>query len=479
MTAPASPPDSSIAAESGISLQTRLIALVVAVTFFMENLDATVIATALPSMAAGFGVTAVDMNLGISAYLLAVAIFIPLSSWVADRYGARRVFAGAIILFTVASVLCGMSQSLEVFVLARVLQGIGGALMVPVGRLAVLRNTDKKDLVKMIAIITWPGLVAPILGPVVGGVIVTHASWPWIFYINLPLGMLALAAALRLVPAGRESQVRPFDGKGFVLLACACAALLGGMEWLGGRGSNALLGAALVSVGLLIGALAVRHCRLHPNPLLPLGTFSIETFRATLFGGTLFRLAISALPFLLPLLFQVAFGLSPVDAGALVLAVFAGNLAMKPFTTAIMQRHGMRKVLLVNGVIGVVSIVACAGFTPQTPFWLIAAVLFVGGLSRSMQFTCYNSIGFADVPKAQMSEASALFSMFFQLAMGVGVTIAALLLRFSMAVQGHELHAQTGDFRVAFLGVALLGLVGLIDAVRLPKHAGDNVLKRT
>ena len=462
------------------NVHTRLIALVVAVTFFMENLDATVIATALPSMARAFGVTPVDMNIGITAYLLTVAIFIPLSSWVADRFGARRVFAGAIIVFTLASLLCGLSQSLEMFVIARVLQGIGGALMVPVGRLAVLRNTDKKDLVKMIAVITWPGLVAPILGPLVGGLIVTHASWPWIFYVNLPLGALALMAALWLVPAGREANVRRFDGKGFVLLASACVALLGGLEWLGNQSSNSLIpGFGLVAAGLLLAIWAVQHCRHHAEPLLPLQTLSINTFRVSIFGGSLFRLAISALPFLLPLLFQVGFGLSPVDAGLLVLAVFAGNLAMKPFTTPIMQRFGFRNVLLVNGVIGVSLVAACALFTAQTPFTLIAAVLFVGGLSRSMQFTCYNSIGFADVPKARMSEASALFSMAFQLAMGLGVSIAALLLRASIVVHGHEAHAGAGDFRVAFVGVALLGILGLIDVYRLPAEAGEDVLNRT
>ena len=478
MKSPATP-DSSVTAESGLRLQTRLIALVVAVTFFMENLDATVIATALPTMASAFGITPVDMNIGITAYILAVAIFIPLSSWIADRFGARKVFAGAIVVFTLASLLCGLSQNIEMFVFARVLQGIGGALMVPVGRLAVLRNTDKKDLVKMIAVITWPGLVAPILGPIVGGLIVTHASWPWIFYVNLPLGALALFAALWLVPEGREEHVRPFDGKGFALLAGACASLLGGLEWLGSQHGNAMFsGLALVIAGVILAAWAVHHCRHHTHPLLPLGTVSINTFRVSLFGGSLFRLAISALPFLLPLLFQVGFGLSPVDAGLLVLAVFAGNLAMKPFTTAIMQRYGFRQVLLVNGVIGVISIVACAFFTPQTPFAVIAAVLFIGGLSRSMQFTCYNSIGFADVPKARMSEASALFSMFFQLAMGLGVTVAALLLRASMSVQGHELQAQVADFRVAFVGVAVLGLLALVDVIRLPKDAGDSVLKR-
>lgn len=476
MTAPSQEPTAKVGTDT--SLQTRLIALVIAITFFMENLDATVIVTALPTMATDFNVSPVDMNVGVTAYLLAVAIFIPLSGWVADRFGARLVFAGAIVVFTVASLLCGLSTSLEGFVASRFLQGIGAALMVPVGRLAVLRNTDKKDLVKMIAVITWPGLVAPILGPLTGGFIVTHASWPWIFYLNLPLGVIALIVTLWLVPAGREQNVRKFDGKGFVLLAAACVAILGGLEWLGSHSSSELLiGMCLLALGVGTAALAIRHCRTYQTPLLALDVLSIQTFRVSIYGGSMFRLAISALPLLLPLLFQVAFGLAPVDAGALVLAVFAGNLTMKPFTTAIMQRYGFRRVLLANGIIGVLSIAACACFTPTTPLWLIAATLFIGGLSRSMQFTCYNSIGFSDVPKNLMSEASALFSMFFQLAMGVGVTVATLLLRLSMSLRGGDGYAQTLDFRVAFLGVAALGLVGLVDVMRLPKDAGDSVLK--
>jgi MFS family permease len=372
-----------------------------------------------------------------------------------------------------------MSTSFEAFVASRLLQGVGGALMVPVGRLAVLRNTEKKDLVRMIAVITWPGLVAPILGPITGGLIVTHFSWPWIFYLNLPLGVLALIAALWLVPAGKEEQVRRFDWKGFVLLSGSCATLLGGLEWLGSHnGTELFAGTALLALGLLAGFAAVRHFRHYSSPLLALDTLSIQTFKVSILGGSLFRMAISALPFLLPLLFQVAFGLSPVDAGTLVLAVFAGNLAMKPFTTAIMQRWGFRRVLMVNGIIGVLSIAACALLTPTTPLSLVALLLFIGGLSRSMQFTCYNAIGFADIAKSRMSEASALFSLFFQLAMGVGVTMAALLLRFSMSLRGEDIHAQAYDFRVAFLGVAVLGLLGLIDAWRLPANAGESVLTK-
>jgi EmrB/QacA subfamily drug resistance transporter len=457
----------------------RNIALLVAVTFFMENLDATVITTALPKMAETFAITPVDLNLGITAYILAVAIFIPLSGWLADRFGARPIFAIAIGVFTFASLLCGLCTELETFVAARALQGIGGALMVPVGRLSVLRTTDKKDLVKMIALITWPGLVAPILGPPIGGLMVTYWSWPWIFFINIPFGLLAIAGALWLVPAGRDETVRAFDGRGFLLLAGACASLMLGMEWLGeGQPERLWLAMALLLMGGLLATAAIAHCRRHPAPLLVLGALRYATFRASIVGGSLFRIAISALPFLLPLMFQVGFGLSPVIAGTLVLAVFAGNLLMKPFTTATMRRWGFRRVLLVNGLIGVLAVMACALLSAQTPWPVTALVLFAGGLSRSLQFTCYNSLGFADVPKPEMSGASTLFSLFFQLAMGMGVALGALLLRVSMSVQGHTGQALIGDFRVAFVGVAVVGLFALVDVYALARHAGEHILAR-
>ncbi|MCU0122950.1 MFS transporter [Pseudomonas vlassakiae] len=460
------------------SRHTTFIALLVAITFFMENLDATVIATALPQMARDFAEHPVSLNIGISAYLLAVAVFIPLSGWLADRFGARQVFAGAIGLFTLASWLCGLATDLETFVFARVLQGIGGALMVPVGRLVVLRTTDKQDLVKRLAVVTWPGLVAPVLGPPIGGLIVTHLSWPWIFYLNIPLGVLAIAAAWWLIPAGRPGEARRFDLRGFGLLASACAAWMIGLEMLGSLAAGSLPGGAvLVAAGGLLSWFAVRHCQRHPAPLLPLAAMGIATFRASIVGGTLFRLSISALPFLIPLMLQVGFGLSPVDAGWLVLAIFAGNLAMKPFTTGLLRRYGFRRVLLVNGMIGVCSILACLGLQQGMPWYWMALVLFMGGLSRSMQFTTYNAVGFSEVPKPQMGEASTLFSMFFQLAMALGVAVVALLLRVAMMLRGGEGGMTVSDFHWALFGVALIACLALVDAVRLPGNAGEQVLR--
>jgi EmrB/QacA subfamily drug resistance transporter len=454
------------------------IALLVAVTFFMENLDATVIATALPNMARTFGVAAVDVNIGMSAYMLAVAVFIPISGWLADRFGSRLVFSSAIVLFSVSSLMCGLSESLETFVAARVLQGISGAMMVPVGRLAVLRTTEKKDLVRAISFITWPGLVAPVLGPPVGGFIVTHASWPWIFYLNLPLGVLALIATLVLIPKQDDVSSRTFDFSGFLLVGVASAALLYGVEMLGQSRANLLQGLSLSGAGVILGVFAWRHMRRHAQPLLALGVVGVRTFSVCLWGGSIFRIAISTLPFLLPLMFQLAFGLSAFDAGLLVLAVFAGNLAMKPFTTMVMRRWGFRPVLMINGILGVLAIAACALLEEHMSWALILFILFVGGLSRSMQFTVFNTLAFAEIPKAQMSDASTLFSMFFQLSMAMGVAIGALLLRLAMNIHGNTEQADTADFQLTFLLVAVIAGVALLDNRRLPPQAGESVLQR-
>jgi len=362
------------------------VALLVAGAYFMENLDGTVMLTALPQMARAFHVHALDLNVGVSAYLLTLAALIPASGWIADRYGLRTVFSGAIVVFTAASVLCGLCRTLPAFTLARILQGAGGALMVPVGRLAVLRTTEKHELISAIATITWPGLAAPLLGPPLGGFIATYASWHWIFFLNVPLGFAALVAALRLLPRGREAR-RPFDGLGFVLTGSACFALVYGLERVSrpqtSRGTAVI---AVLGAAILWGA-AWRHARRHPHPLMELRAMAIRSYAVTIQGGACFRMGVAALPFLLPLLFQLGFGLNGFQAGTLVLAVFAGNLAMKPLTTPILRRFSFRATLLVNGTLNAALIFACALLTPATPVPAILALLFASGLTRSMQFT--------------------------------------------------------------------------------------------
>jgi EmrB/QacA subfamily drug resistance transporter len=447
-------------------VSSRLVAVIVAGSFFMELLDGTVISTALPNIAGSFHVGAVDAGLGVTAYLLTVAVMIPLSGWLSDRFGARRVFCAAIVVFTLASVLCAASQTLWQFVLARVVQGIGGAMMVPVGRTIVLRGAAKADLMAATAIITWPGLIAPVLGPPVGGVITTYASWRWIFLINVPLGLVALVAALLVVKTSDRVR-RPFDGLGFALSAVAIACVVYGMDQ-AGAGTNWLLTGGLLAVGLIVGFVAVRHARRHPTPLLDLSPLRIRTYAATSAEGSLLRLAINMIPFLLPLLFQVGFGLSAVTSGLLVLTVFAGNLVMKTITTPTVRRFGFRRVLVGNGILVALSLAACALFSASTPYWLIAVVCFLGGAFRSLEFTGVNTLAFADVPAESMSAASTVNATVSQLATGMGVAVAATV----VAIAAGGAVPTVADFRVGFLVGAVIALVGALMFLRLDRSDG-------
>lgn len=452
-------------------------ALLVAGAFFMEFLDGTVIATALPDMAKSFGVQAVDLNIGISAYLITLAVLIPASGWIADRFGARNVFALALAIFTLASVFCGLSTTVDQFVAMRVLQGMGGALMVPVGRLAVLRTTPKHQLITAIATLTWPALVAPIIGPPLGGFITSYADWRWIFFINVPLGIVAIILALRVIPDLHEDTRRPFDLPGFVTTTVAMVSLVYAMESLGGQHVNEGLTLLLIAVGAGTMAYALRHFKRAQWPMIRLDAMQVPTFRVTMYGGSLFRASISAVPFLLPLMFQVGFGMDAFHSGLLVLAVFVGNLTIKPATTPLIRRLGFKKLLLINGALNVLALLACAFLTPQTPVWLIMLILYLGGVFRSIQFTAVSTLAFADVPSAQMSYANTLFSTATQLAVGLGITLGAIGIRIGEKIStAAGLSAIPGiSFRLAFAVIAVICLVGMFDTLRLTKDAGSAV----
>lgn len=455
-------------------------ALLVAGAFFMEFLDGTVIATALPDMARDFGVTAVELNIGISAYLITLAVLIPASGWIADRFGARAIFTLALAIFTLASVFCGLSTEVHIFVAMRILQGVGGALMVPVGRLAVLRTTPKHQLIKAIATLTWPALVAPIIGPPLGGFITRYASWHWIFFINVPLGLAAIILSLRIIPDIRETERRSFDLSGFITTSVAMVSLVTAMERLGDRQPQIWPTLALAALGFGCLLYSIRHFRRAVAPMVRLDALQVPTFRVTMYGGSLFRASISAVPFLLPLLFQVGFGMDPFHSGLLVLAVFVGNLTIKPATTPLIRWLGFRRLLLINGALNVCSLLACALLTPQTPVWAIMLILYLGGVFRSIQFTGVSMLAFADVPAAQMSDANTLFSTASQLAVGLGITLGAIGIRLGEQV-GDWLHLTELpgiSFRLSFVFIALICLVGMIDSLHLAKTAGSSVSEK-
>jgi EmrB/QacA subfamily drug resistance transporter len=458
------------------SRKSTLIAILVAGAFFMENLDGTVIATALPQMGISFHVDPVDLNIGMTAYLLMLAVFIPISGWVADRFGARTVFVTAIAVFTLSSIFCGLSHGIWQFTMARVVQGIGGAMMVPVGRLVVLRTTEKHNLMEAIAYVTWPGLVAPVVGPPIGGFITTYASWHWIFFLNVPLGVLGMILAALWITNSREEHKRPFDLLGFLLSSTACVTFVYGLELIGRQNTPWPATFAFLGCGGIVGALAILHFRRAPAPLIDLASLKIKTFAVTIWGGSLFRVAISVSPFLLPLMFQVGFGLNAFQAGLLMLGLFAGNLGMKTVTTPVLRRFGFRSVLLVNGVLVALAILACATLTPHTPRTVILAVLFVNGLCRSMQFTCLSTIAFADVPKPQLSSATSFSSMVTQMSMGMGVAVGAIALRIGALLNKHSGDAPTvSDFHLAFVLVSILTALAVIDCFSLDPDSGAEV----
>jgi EmrB/QacA subfamily drug resistance transporter len=490
-----SDPSSAVTPErtpEGTPSSGSLIVTLVAAAFFMENLDGTIIATALPQMARSFHIHPVDLSIGITSYLLTLAVFIPISGWVADRFGVRSVFTAALAIFTAASVLCGMTNGLAEFTAARVLQGLGGAMMVPVGRLAVLRATPKENLMRAISVITWPGLVAPIIGPPLGGFITTYSSWRWIFYLNLPLGLIGMVLAWRFISPARDAEKRPFDGLGFVLCGIAGTAIMYAMELIGRADASWAEAFVFLLLGLATGAAAWVHLKRAAHPVIDLSAFRIKTFAVASGGGSLFRISIGAVPFLVPLMFQLGFGMNAFRSGLLTLAIFAGNLSMKLITTPTMKRFGFRSVLIVNGACAALSLAAIGLLTPATPYVWILAVLFVSGLARSLQFTAINTLSFADVPKPQMSGASTLSSTLGQMTMGMGVAAGAIALRAAAWLHGHGAHSATNaatsaataaatptvspaDFSLAFVLVAALSAIAIVDVFGLDPRAGAHV----
>jgi len=446
----------------------------IAGAFFMENLDGTIIATALPQMARSFHVGAVSLNIGMTAYLLTLAVFIPISGWVADRFGSRSVFASAIGVFTVASLLCGAASTLTEFTLMRILQGMGGAMMVPVGRLIVLRASPKDKLAQAIAYITWPGLTALVIGPPLGGFITTYASWHWIFFLNLPLGILALVLTLAWIENVRVEQAHPFDWLTFVLGCFASAGAVYAMEKLGGEGMRGSGPGMILALSVLSGVIAVVVA--HANPgrsLIDFESLKLKSYSLSVYGASAFRISVSVLPFLLPLMFQIAFGMNAFQSGLYLLALFAGDLSMKAFVIQILRHFGFKRTLIVNGLITAASMVLCATLRPGTPGALIVAILFFHGACRSTEFTCMTTLAYTEIAPERMSRANGFLSAVMQLSMGMGIAIGAITLRIVAHAHGHSAAMpELRDFHLAILLMASLSLAPVLDSLGLRPDAG-------
>ena len=462
---------------SKISALEFLAPMIVGCALFMEMLDATVISTALPAMAKSLGEDPIKLNLAITSYLLSLAVFIPISGWLADHFGARTVFRTAIVIFTTGSVFCGLSQSLPELVAARILQGFGGAMMVPVGRLIVLKTIAKSELVTAMSYLTVPAVLGPVVGPPVGGFIVTYYSWRWIFFINVPIGALGFMLVTWYIPNIREEISFPLDFRGFLLTGLGLAGLVSGFESIGRGVIPASITMSVMAAGGICMALYILHSRRIDYPIIDLSLLKIPTFLVATLGGGLFRMGIGALPFLLAMLLQVVFGLSPFASGMLTFTSAAGALFMKATATPIIRRLGFRTILISNGVLSAFIMASYALFRPTTPHFLIVAALLSGGFFRSLQFTALGTLAYADVPDRLMSSASTLSSMAQQLFLSLGVALGAMLLHMSLRASGSA-HLSTHDFTPAFLVMGLLALLSSLLFVPLEYHAGDEVSGR-
>ncbi|MGF1625739.1 MAG: MFS transporter [Alphaproteobacteria bacterium] len=452
----------------------RVITLVVAAALFMENLDGTVIATSLPAIALDLGVDPVMLKLAFTAYLLSLAIFIPVSGWCADRFGARTIFRLAIGVFTLASIGCAMADDLASLVAARFAQGVGGAMMVPVGRLIILRVVAKRDLVGALAWLTVPALIAPLAGPPIGGFITTYYHWRWIFWLNVPIGLVGIVLASFLIPQVKGDTARPLDAIGFLLSGLGLSSLIFGLTIVG-RDLVPVAGqVGLIAGGLLLILAYIRHARRTAYPLVDLSLLRIPTFRISVTGGMLFRIGIGAIPFLLPLMLQLGFGLSPFASGSLTFAAAGGALVMKLTAGPILRRFGFRRVLVVNTLLSAGLLAATALFTAETPHLVILAVLLAGGFFRSLQFTSLNALGYADVEPPLMSRATSFSAVMQQLALSIGVAFAALVLEASQAIRGGA-DLVTADFATAFVAISVLSAASAVIFARLARDAGAEV----
>ncbi|MET7397019.1 MFS transporter [Dactylosporangium sp. NPDC005572] len=459
----------------------RPVALTVAAAFFLEQIDGTILATALPAIARDLGVRPSDAGLAMTAYLVTVAACIPVSGWLSNRFGGRRVFLVAIAGFVGASVLCGLSSSLAMLVAGRVLQGLAGAMMVPVGRFIVLAGTAKTDLVRAVAYLTWPALAAPVIAPFLGGVITQYAGWPWIFFVNVPLGAVLLAVAWRVIPAADPAagSVGPavpagIDVRTLLLVMAGIVGLVVGLELVADPGWLPVAAALLAVAALGLGS-AVRRARRDPTPLLDLRSFARPTFRAANTGGVAYRIAVNSVPFLLPLLLQDGFGWSPIEAGLMVMWVFVGNLAIKPVTTPLLRALGFRTLIAASSAGLAATMVICALVTPQTPTAVMAAVFLLSGVFRSVGYTGYNTMQFADVPAGLMNGANTLSATIVQLANGLGVALAAVTVRAVDATTDPTAASGPLGYRVALVALAVLAALSTAALLRLPPGAADHV----
>ncbi len=435
----------------------------VAVAFFMESLDTTILNTAVPAISAALRVTPLSMKAVLASYTLSLAVFIPISGWMADRFGTRRVFAAAIGLFTLGSFLCGISTNIDVLVACRILQGMGGSMMVPVGRMTLVRTFAKSDLLRAMSFVSIPALIAPMLGPIAGGLIVGYLHWRFIFFVNIPIGLAGLVLVYLYLPDYREEETHPLDVVGLILFGSGIALLSYVLEVFGDHslGVREITGLLLVSLALLAGYWV--HAKTLEFPLLQLSLFRIRTFRAAVGGGLFTRLGIGGVPFLLPLLYQVGLGFTPIQSGLLLMPQALAAISVNWVILRLLARYGYRRVLVTNTIIIGMLLLLFATIGVHTPIWVIVALAFLYGAYSSLQYTSMNTLVYADTTEEETSAANSIFSTVQQMAISFGVATAGLATAFFIPS-----HAQSNPaLMIAGLHKALfsLGILTMLSTI--------------
>jgi EmrB/QacA subfamily drug resistance transporter len=451
----------------------RLTAAVIASALFMQNMDGTIVATALPAMARDLGISPVHLSSAITSYLVALTVFIPASGWVADRFGAKRVFMWAIASFTLASVACALSGNLWELIVARIVQGIGGAMMVPVGRLILFRGVKREELLQATTWLTMPALIGPLMGPPLGGFLTDTLSWRSIFWVNVPVGIAGLLLAWRLLPPSSVEHPRAPDVRG-MLIGVSLSLFMIGIEGAGREVLPAFGAPVCIVAGVLLFWMAVRHCQRVAEPAVDFSLLAIPTFHASTIAGSLFRAGAGALPFLVPLTLQTGFGYSASASGLVTFASALGSFCMRPMTSLALRRFSVRTVLQTGTLSFAAVLILCSFMSQSWPAYAIFVLLLVGGLSRSLSFATMGALAFADVPKEQLAAATSFQGTAQQLMKAVGVTVAAGTIQVTMLVSPGD-HAQRWQLASAFLVTALVVLVSFPMFARLQADAGAGI----
>ncbi|WOS63453.1 DHA2 family efflux MFS transporter permease subunit [Sinorhizobium fredii] len=451
----------------------RIVPMILAVALFMEQMDSTVISTSLPAIARDIGVGPITLKLALTAYMVALAIFIPLSGWMADRFGAKRIFRAAILVFIAGSIFCAIADSLVAFVLSRFLQGMGGAMMTPVARLVLVRGTPRSELVSAMALLTIPALVGPLAGPPLGGFITTYFSWHWIFLINVPVGIAGYVLSGIYLPEMERRNPPPVDILGFPLGGIAASGIVFGLSVISLPALPPAVGIASISAGVAATFLYIFHARRHPAPVLDLRLFRDSAFRDASIGGTIFRISVGAVPFLMPLMLQIGFGLNPFQSGLITFIGAVGAITTKFLARRVLAFAGFRTTLIVTAVIAAATTFANGFFTPATPYLAMLSILLIAGFARSFFFTSVNALSFADIDDADASKATSMSAVLQQISLALGVAVAGAILEIQTAISGGPLALE--DFHIAFMIIAVANLLAAIPFLTMAKNAGASV----